>query len=775
MSTNKTQFFFEKCAELTIRFRWLVLVLILGVTAFFFTQYPKLTFNGSFEIWYFDKDPTIERLNIFKEAFGNSNFVYIVADAEKIFESGTASDLKEMVKELESNVPYLKDITWIGDAENIVAEGDNVRILRLLDDIPHNQTILDQRAQLGIAEDEFEGRYISPDGKSAGILLEFELFPEATQAVSPAQEVTSAVFKVINSDRYKRLDIKTVGDPIFEVCYNEIAGKETPRVFMLCLAAQALMLLLFTRTPRGVLVPMFIVTLSFMWVLGAIALLGFELDLMIIGLPVILICIGIGDSVHAMSEFLLVNRSGVPRHQALVKAMGKVGLACLLTSITTAAGFAAFGSAPVKPFLRMGIYVPLGVMFAYLLTILLVPIFFSFGRKNYAPRRKSRFEPLIAALIDKLYDLLSTHPRKLLVLFAAIMGLSLVGTSRVEIESNTARYLSTSVPLRQHMDYIDGKMAGSSSLELVLDTGRPDGVKDPNFLRQMDEFERLMAQKPLVNKTISMVTILKKMRRAMHGGDAQYYSLPDSAGATAEYLALYEMAGGENLNKMLTLDYSKARLTLQTKVLSSKDTRYLVERAETEAARLFGSNVKVSPAGLMDMAKSLNDNMGSAQKSSIILAFTLIGLAMIIGLKSVRLGLISLLPNLLPVFTTLGLMGALGIDMDTILMTVCGMVIGVSIDDTTHMFVQYKAAYEERGNYKLALYDALHHVGRPVLFTTITLCLGFIVLTDSVLVGWVRIGLLAPFAFVWALLGDLLFSGPLLLLLKPFGKERVPD
>lgn len=772
---DTTPSFFEAFAKRVIRYRWLVATLIVAVTALFFTQFPKLTFNTSFKIWFFENDPAMSRLAAFKKAFGNDAFVYLMIETDGVFRPETATTLKNLATRLEKTVPYLKSLTWVGNAEIIEGKDDTILIHRLLENIPDSQTVFEARQARAVAEEEFLGRYISMDGKTAGILLEFDPFPEGNPDGAPSAKITTAVSTLLDSQEFSGLNASVVGDPIFEAEYTKIANAETPRLFMICLAVQTFLLLLFIRSVRGILAPLLIVTLSFLWVLGSIALLGFELDLMIIGLPVLLVCIGIGDSMHAMTTFSVLNSQGVPRHDALARSMGKIGLACLVTSLTTAAGFMAFGAAPVKPFLRMGVYMPLGVIYAYILTVLLVPVLFSFGKVAATPRRPNPLLLVAARLMDNLSDVLIRHPCKITLLFAALMALSLVGTAMLQVESNTARYLSASVPLRQYMDAVDAKMAGSSSLEIVLDTGRPDGIKTPSFLRSLDALQQRMEGEPLVNKTLSICTVLKKIRRAMHNDDPAFYALPETPQSVAEYLAMYELSGGENLNKLVSLDSSTARLTLQTKSLSSKDTRQLMDTALAEARKLYSDDVTITPSGMMDIAKSLNDNMGSAQRSSISLAFALIGIVMMIALRSVKLGLISLLPNLLPVFATLGFMGFAGIDMDTILMTVCGMVIGVSVDDTTHIFMRFRQAFAECGNYKRALRQTLHAAGYPVLFTTVTLCLGFLTLLPSVLMGWVRIGFLAPFAFAWALIGDLVFAGPLLLLFKPLGKERNPD
>lgn len=774
MARQRSIAFFETCTAAIIRFRWLALIGVVLLTAFFMSQSSKLKFNGSFEIWFFEDDPAMKRLEAFKKAFGNDQFVYILAETNGVFQAETAEKLKKLAQNLEAAVPYVRDLTWIGNAEHIAAKGDTVTIEKLLADIPSTQEESDRRLRLALSEKDFVDRYVSKDGKAAGILIELERFPTGHVVPPPSEQVARAVIKVLDDPEFAALKLHVVGDPIFETRYNDIANSETPKFFALCILVQAVLLYLFTRSLRGVALSLVIVTLSFIWTLGTIALLGFDLDLMIIGLPVLLICVSIGDAVHAIADFDLLVAQGRSRREALVHSLGEVGLPCLLTSLTTAIGFAAFSSAPIRPFLKLGIYLPAGVMYAYVLTMVLVAAVYSFGRTP-KPRVTARMvteDSLPSGIFAWIHRTATGSPRLVTACFLSLMVLGLYGANQVEIESNITRYLNKNVPLRQDVDYVDGRMGGSTGLEIVIDTGRPDGIKDLTVLRGMQRLGLEMEKDSLVHKTFSVVDVLEKMRRAMHGDDPAYFNLPADQRVVPQYLALYAMSGGDQLDKIVSFDGSKARINLQTQALGSSDTRRLVTKVDDHAKAMFGSGVTVSTTGFMDIAKTLNDNMGTAQIRSVTLAFGLIAVVMMIVLRSVPMGLISMVPNIFPVFMVLGILGIGGIHMDTILMSVSAMIIGVAVDDTIHFFVRFRREFDRTGTYAAAIGATLAAVGRPIVFTTVTLSLGFLVLSGSVMTGWVKIGILSGVAFVWALLADLLFGPALLMLLRPLGRER---
>jgi hypothetical protein len=241
MAQQKSIAFFERLTAAIIRFRWAALAGTLLLTAFFLTQASKLKFNGSYAIWFFEDDPAMQRLRAFKEAFGNDQFVYILAETDGVFTADAAGRLKRLAQELEARTPFLRDLNWVGNAEHIAAQGDAVAIHKLLDDIPADRRELDRRLALALSEKDFVDRYISADGKAAGILLELERFPEGRMTPPPSEQVARAVLAVTAMPEFSGMRLHVVGDPIFETRYNDVANSETPKFFGLCLLVQAVL------------------------------------------------------------------------------------------------------------------------------------------------------------------------------------------------------------------------------------------------------------------------------------------------------------------------------------------------------------------------------------------------------------------------------------------------------------------------------------------------------------------------------------------------------
>ena len=364
------------------------------------------------------------------------------------------------------------------------------------------------------------------------------------------------------------------------------------------------------------------------------------------------------------------------------------------------------------------------------------------------------------------------YPKAIIGIFIGLTLLSVYGYSRIEVETNSMKGLSADLPLRQAYDYIDSKMGGSMAIEMMLDTGRKDGVKDIIFLKELEQLQNHIDKHPLTMKTTSIIDFLKKMNRAMHENSPSYYSLPKTSAQATEQLFLYETSGGKELDKQVSFNYDIARLTVRTQSLGSKEVRTFMADIDKFVKENLDSTIKVEYTGIMTWLRAFVDMVANGQKWSFILAFSAIAIMMIIALRSLKLGLISMFPNLFPVLISMGFMGMTGMYMDATLMIFSAIIIGVVVDDTIHFFSRYKREFKRTGTYEKALKATLSTVGRPIIFTTMTLVAGFSVFGLSDIMSMVKFGLMAGFAFIWALLADFFLAPAMMLLFKPLGQER---
>ena len=777
MTENKkrSNVFFEKTAEKIIRFRWLVLLLLTVVTVFFVSNMKNLTFDNSADIWFVEGDESVTVMKKFEEAFGNDDFVslFVKADKNGKFTPEMLKLMRSMALELEEKVPLVKRMQWLGNAEWIESTPQGLEISSFISNEALNQKQVDALLDKSLTEPSYVNALINKDKTLIPIHLELYEYPEQTKEVNSRYEITEAVYSIVKNERYKELEVLVTSPPVFSYEYDRMVSSEGKKLFMMTIVIMLTLMAWLGRGVRGVFAPIAVVALSVFWTMGAIPYMGFTINLLTTALPTILICVGIADSMHYISAFNDFNDDGLERRESLIKGLGVTGVAIVLTSMTTIAGFLSFLTTHIKPYREMGVYVAAGVFFAMIITMLLVPSIFSFGKKKINPKKTRRHggQDIFDIILVKIHSMVVNHPVKILTFFIIITVAAIIGASFVKVESNTAKLIKKGNHLRDITDYIGDKMGGVMSLEFMIDTGRENGIKSAEFMKKLDEFHLRLEAHPLSSKVTSITYVLKKMRKALHDNDMEFYHIPDEDKAVSQYLFMYETSGGNEMDRLVTFMSDKARVIVKLPSLSTMEGRKFGDFAVKTADEIFGSEVTLAMSGGLYRYLRINDILLEGQRNSFLAALIAIGIMMMFVMRSAKLGFLSMIPNVFPVVISLGLLGFCGVYLDVILMSFAPIIIGVSVDDTIHFFTRFRNEFNRCGNYSDALFKTYTTVGRPIIFTSMILVLGFAPFIFSELTGYIKNGFLMGWAFSWALLADFFMAPAAIMLIKPLGKE----
>ena len=765
--------FFQALCGHFIHRRWWWLALVLLLTVFFGSQMKKIRFDNSADIWFVEGHPSLAAKARFDATFGNDEFVYLMFTSDRTpFTPENFALMAEMARTLEKRVPYAKRVVWLGNAEVVEGREGEVTIRDFLPDPPKTQEEIAAKLEEAAADPAFVGSLISPDKTALTMTIELNSYPPKEEDLTPQVTVVRKADEVLAEPRFAALRPLAAGPPVYNVRYTELVRRDMGKFFGLVILVQAVMLLFFGRGPRAVLTPLAITSLGVFWTMGTIGLLGYTMNLLSSALPTMLICVGIADAVHLIAAFHHEGRRGFERREALRHAMGEVGLAMLLTSLTTAIGFLAYLTGRVAPYRDMGVYVACGVVYTFLLTVILTPIIYSFGKKALKPAAEGKKGDMFDRFLRFSHRLATERPRATAAAFFLVMAITFAGFLQLKVESDSNKLIFKGQPLRDTLDEVDARMGTGMGLELLIDTGREGGVKDPAFMEKLDALMRAAEAHPLVRKADSVTTALKRMRRAMRDGDPAFYSLPETPEAVAQYLYLYEGSGGGALDRQLGFRYDTARLSVKFPSLDTAQSRELMAYIQGKVAEIFGPDAKVLISGGMSRYLELNDILYQGQRHSFLAATLAIGLVLVLVLRSLKLGLLSMIPNVFPVFFAMGFLGLVGHYLDVISISFAGVIIGVAVDDTIHFFTRFKQEFARLGRYKEALAATYISVGRPIAQTTILLVVGNSVLMFSSLLGFFKLGMLFGVAFGSALLADLWFAPALIVLLKPLGPER---
>jgi len=770
-----------------LHYRILCLFTVMLITIGAFSQLSKLEVDNSNDRFFLENDKTRLNMEEFEETFGNDDFVFILLETDNVFDLETILRIADLVNKLDENIPYLSDITWIGNVESIKGIKDGILIEEL---IPQEilsskdaSKLLENIGEKAVIDPVYLNKLISANGKITGIFLEFDNYPKSEDARKTIPPLIESITK-----EFSDLTIYTTGWPVIDYYIDHKSAQEGPIWLGAALLGVAIFLLLTTKSLMGVLIPIITIILSVIWTMAITATLGFTLNLLVIMVPTLLLCVGIGDTMHIMSEFrhrlkhasereIIAKKSGQKSHHfnILRFALEKVSPAIFLTTLTTSVGFLAFLAIDLIPLRELGIQAAIGVWVTLLLTYAFAVPALSFSRFKKVKNSKPSDQKIIKNdIFDRLLQLI-THivirfPRVIGGLFICITSLSLYGMTFLTIESNAIKDLPVEDPIRQAFEFVDTQMGGSMGIELLVKTGKTDGIKNSDLISSIEKLQQFLDQHPLVVETSSIVDQLKQMHRAVHENKPEYYRLPETDSQIAEYLLLYETGGGKELDQFVSFTYDVARVQIRTKSLGILQVEHLEKDINTYLSNNW-QHGEVLTTGTLSLFRALGQHIATGQAKSFLFAFMAILIIMSLVLRSIRLGLIAMVPNVFPIIVALGTMGAVGADLNMTMLILAPMILGVAVDDSIHFFMRYRDYFNTSPDYKKAYQHTMKTVGRPLLFTTLILIMGFMGFLFSDFQGPKVFAFVSGLAFLSALLADFMFVPVLLLWFKPLTKH----
>ena len=784
---------FSRLALWSFEHRWWVFtgsLILLSISVWLSTS---LRTDNSFEAYFDHEDPIYSAYRQFREDFGSDETSFILYQAPETahgpFDLDVMQRISRLTDALQEEVPFIYEVTSLANSELIEGDEDGITVQSWREDFAGNQQSLLAMRDKVLQKKIYLGGLVSPDAKHAAILIDMDrssvdpievikLDPSAGDDLDNIypQVTMDKITEILSRPEYSGIHFWHSGDVALNTEMNRTLTRES---FLLgtiaAVVISILLLALFQFRLLGVAGPLLVVACSVMLARAFVALMDWRLDMMSMMMPVMIITIGVAAAVHILSEFWLYYEKTGDRREAIKETMYLVGPPCLFTALTTAAGFMAMSISPIKAISHMGFYIPVGILASFLLSITLLVFFLSFGRRK-ARQDKPEFlkwcSNYTSGLLTALADFNIRYRKPLLVFFALGFAVSVVGISKIQIDSNFIEEFSDDSQVKITTKYIDRVMGGTSGIVYLFDTQSEDGITDPAVLREIERIQaEVDTQGYLVKKTYSVVDLLKDINQSFHGDNPDYYRIPESRELVAQLLLVYEISGGDELSRYVSPDYSRANVEIRARNTEASMfgrfkkhmDAYLLENPVNESS--------MTMTGIGRLWLQLLDHITVSQIKGLSLAIVIITLMMCFVFRSIKTGLISMIPNITPVFFTLGFMGWVGLDLDYTRLMISTIALGIAVDDTIHMVTRFNHEYQRTGNYELALHNTFNSVGRALTITTLVLVMGFLVFTLSSMNGTVWFGALMAMTVSLALVADFFLMPALILAFKPFGKE----
>jgi predicted RND superfamily exporter protein len=788
---------FERLAEWSSTHRRILLALCLLASAATAALASGVRFDNSFEAYFDRDDPAYRAYLQYRQDFGSDEVSYILYEAPGIahgpWNLEVMRQIANLTATLEEEVPFVKEVTSLVNVEYMEPIEDGIQVDDLLLQFPETQAELLQIRDKFLTKPMYVGGLASADGLHAAILVEMarsSIDPLEDIQVDPAagigldnlypQATHSKIEEILARPEYAGIKFYHTGDVPLNATFNFIAEAEGASLGLICFIVIGALLFYFFRRPMDVAAPLIVVGLSILVAIAFVGIVGWKLDLMYSMLPTLLIAVGVANSVHIISEFRTHHMALDDRRAALRRTMYLVGTPCLLTSLTTAAGFGAMSIAPIKAISHFAAYSSVGVLAAFAFSVTLLVTLLSFGRATAVRKTTDETRAKGSALLHTALEAVARfdvrHRRGVLLLFVAILVASMAGIFQLRVDSNFLSDFSEDVPVRRTTTYVDDTMGGTGSFVYLFDTGTEGGAKEPALLR---EIERLQAEadkeSDIVKKTYSAVDLLKDINQSFQEGNPDYFAVPETRDLIAQYFLVYELSGGEELREYVSEDYSRASLELRCKLVESTQMASLVERLNTKLAEQSRNGTKATITGIAALWLQLMEYITQSQIRGFLLAFVAITVMMCSLFRSVHIGALSMVSSVASVIFILGIMGWIDLPLDYTRLLIAPVAIGIAVDDAIHLMTRYRHEFLETGSYETALRASLRDVGRALFITSVALVCGFLVFMFSVMDSYASFGVLLATTIAAALGANFLLLPALVLTFQPFGAPRSPD
>jgi len=750
---------------------------ILLLLAILLTGKP-IPFDNSTERYFVAGDPTQLEYDSLIELFGDNEYLVVgfesTASEADVFNADTLRDIAKVSDFLEDH-EYTTQLRSITNFQYIHADGDELRTDYLIDDVEEligDSAAIEDVKRILNSETLALDSLITRDFRHTRVAARVQHDGESSETkVKIAQDLYRFVEEEnLASDSYV---LHLSGYPVILERFEIVSERDVAILIPAMVALMVLILFLSFRSLWATIAPWLVIACGILLVTeiqGYIGIPHSTIDTA--ALAPTLIIIGIGISVHVLLEFFHFLRAGNDGVEAARSTIVHLWRPAFFTAITTSAGFFSLAVTKILPVREFALLGAMGSIVLFLFALTVLPALLSYMKK--APDRTNKIldAGFISKITEKIPDFTLRNRNRILGAGLIVLLFSVWNIPNIVIDSNYVTQFKKSSQVRQDIEYFDDVFRGTMTLDIILDSGEEEGIKDPAFLAQLDEIQNWLAQREPLGKINSLGDYLKEINQALNGDDPSFYRLPSSREMTAQFLLLYESSGAdEDLSDIKDFENRRARLLAPVANMESSDMQ-----AEMDAIEAYldenHSQLQVVVTGTIALLTVQDTYISAGIAQSFFIALAIITLFFIILFKSVKYGLLSIIPSVLPIVLAGSFAGWIGIPLDQSALIVFAMTMGIAVDDAIHVMSRYLLAKNEGASTKQSIARAMNESGRAVIFSSMVLVFGFSVLCFASFTPVIYVGLFGAIIMSLALVGDLIMLPAILYLADGSDEEQ---
>ncbi|HDY7523377.1 TPA: MMPL family transporter [Vibrio vulnificus] len=710
---------------------WTLIISLIAIVATAMGA-KNLYFRGDYNIFFDGSNAQLQAFDEIQTTFAKTDNIALVLAPKSgdVFDQRTLTQIQEMTEQA-WQVPYSSRVDSLANYQHTEAVDDDLLVEDLL---YQSYSLTAERIAkvrtIAMSEPLLVNALVSEKGDVAVINITMQM--PGVDETAEVNEVVAYVEQMLSHYRaqYPDVTIYKAGIIAMNHSFAMAAQNDSATLVPTMLLVILVFLTLMLRSFLSVLATLVVIIGAIVATLGIVGWAGMFLHVASVNVPTLIMTLAVADCVHVIASMRHFMRQGMPKAQAIHRSVTLNFVPIIITSVTTAIGFLMMNMSD-SPVLRdFGNLSALGVMIACVLSVSLLPALLNLLPVRFSAKQKGQSSS--SDFMDKLADLVVQRRNVLLPLSIVVIagGAALIPYNKVNDES--VKYFDTSSEFRQAADFMEQRISGMTTMSIAIKTHQSQGIASPEFLAVLGEFTHWLREQPETDHVASLSDIYKRLNKNMHGDDNAYYALPAERELAAQYLLLYEMSlpFGLDLNNQVNVDKSSVKLQLTVKNLGSVELVALEERIyQWFASHAPQYQVVASSPSLM-FAHIGETNMAS-MLSTLPITLILISALMIFALRSWRLGMISLVPNIAPAVIGFGLWALISGEINLGLSVVVTLTLGIVVDDAVHFLAKYQHARKAGQNAEQAVRYAFHTVGRALWITTVVLVAGFSVLAMS--------------------------------------------
>ncbi|MBU2947687.1 efflux RND transporter permease subunit [Zobellia uliginosa] len=771
MAAKLKQGFWEKTANIILRNRILILILIVAFTVFLGMQWKNMRFSNTQANLLPDDHPVNLEYRDFLKQFGEEgNAIVFAINDSALFTPSNINRWNKFSKQLTA-FPEVDFVLSLDNLQELKKDNGNQKFIL--------EPLISSEIRTKKQIDSIKNHLFNDLPFYDNLLFNKETGTIRTIANMDGDIINTSVRKdfiledlnhlIDNFEAETGLDVRVSGMPYIRTMNSQNIIDEIGKFILAALGVTSLIFFFFFRSFRATFISMCVVIIGVMWAFGILGLLQYEITVLTALIPPLIIVIGIPNCIFLINKYQQEVKKHGNQALSLQRVISKIGNATLMTNMTTASGFATFIITDSKLLKEFGIVASINIIGIFVLSLLIIPIIYSFLSLPKTRHLKHLNKRWIDAFVNKMEHIVRERRIGVYIVSLILLITSIIGIYQIEISGSPIEDMPKNAQFFKDIRFFEQEFDGIMPVEIVVDTKRPKGVLKPANLKRIDKLSEVITEIPELSKPISVVNLVKYSKQAFYNGIPKYYQLPTSQENNFIMKVAQNSDGNGNLLKNFVDSTGQtARITTFMQDVKTDRMEQIEERLNENITKIFPPdryNVYMTGSALLFLkgTKYLVKNL----ILSLAFAIFLIALFMAYLFRSFRMIIISLIPNLLPLVVTAGIMGFVGVPIKPSTILVFSIAFGISVDDTIHFLAKYRQELiANKWQIKKSVYAALRETGVSMFYTSIVLFFGFSVFIISNFGGTVALGALVSATLMFAMLANLILLPSLLLSLE---------